>query len=85
MRELLPRLVAAQVAAASLSRQSYQRIDPLVRELIRLDLEVGTALVGYEQGQPDAMQRIAAANQAAISFSEHTVNEVRSLLTTSAD
>lgn len=85
MRKLLPRLVEAQVAAAGVSKHSYERIDPLVRQLYNLDREVGTALVGYKRGEPDAIARIAAARNAANSFLDHTVNEVRALLTPSAD
>ena len=84
MRELLPRLVAAQVAAAGLSK-TYERIDPLVHELYDLDSEVGTALVSYKRGEADAIAQVAAAKNAANSFLDHTVNEVRALLAPGAD
>jgi hypothetical protein len=85
MRELFPILVKAQVAAASLSKNSYERIDPLVDQLFDLDREVGTALEAFKRGEPDANARIAAARNAAATLDDHMLNEARSLLATGAD
>jgi hypothetical protein len=56
-----------------------------VQALYDLDSEVGTALVSYERGEADAIARVAAAKNAANSFLDHTVNEVRKLLAPGAD
>src|SRR3954451_20018608 len=43
MRALLPRLLAAQAAAAGVSEEVFHRIDPLVTELTTLDVTIGSA------------------------------------------
>jgi hypothetical protein len=80
MRELLPRLLASEAAAASLSDHAFERIDPLVRELISLDTKVGTAAAGFDDNADEARQRIAAVKKAAVDLSERSVDEVRALL-----
>lgn len=80
MRELIPRLLAAEVAAASLSEGAFDRIDPLVRELIVLDTRVGTAAAAFEEDSEAATQRLAEAKDAANDLSDRSVSEVRALL-----
>lgn len=84
MRELLPSVVKAQVAAAGISK-AYERTDSLVQTLYSLDRQVGDALVVYKRAEPDAIPQIAAARESANSFLKHTVNEVRSLLASVAE
>lgn len=80
MRELLPKLLASEAAAASLSDEAFTRIDPLVRELISLDTVVGTAAANFEENAVDATRSLTAAKQQAVELSERSVDEVRSLL-----
>jgi hypothetical protein len=80
MRDLLPKLLASEVAAASLSDESFRRIDPLVRELISLDTVVGTAAAGFEENVDEATRSLAGAKQRAVDLSERSVDEVRTLL-----
>jgi hypothetical protein len=81
MRALLPRLVAAQVAVASLSDvATYQRLDPIVRGLVHLDVRVGTALVGHEQGSAGAVAELGALRDETTEFERRTVDTVRSML-----
>lgn len=79
MRELLPRVVEAHVAAAGLSK-SYERTDPLVQRLYELDRKIGDALVGYKRGDPHAVAEIAESRVDANSFLDQTVRAVRFLL-----
>ncbi|MBC9821038.1 hypothetical protein [Terrabacter sp. MAHUQ-38] len=81
MRELLPRLVSAQVAVASLSAPAtYERLDPLVRTLVHLDARVGTALVGHEQGDATSTAELLALRDETTAFEQHTVAVVRAIL-----
>lgn len=81
MRELLPRLVSAQVAVASLSAPAtYERLDPLVRTLVHLDARVGTALVGHEQGDATATAELSALRDETTAFEQRTVTVVRAIL-----
>lgn len=80
MRELLPQLVAAEVAAASLSDDAFERIDPLINDLLALDQEVGTAGAQFEIRPADAVGRIAAVKQPANDLAHRSVHEVRALL-----
>jgi hypothetical protein len=81
MRELLPRLVSAQVAVASLSGPTtYERLDPLVRTLINLDARVGTALVGHEQGDATSTAELLALRDETTAFERRTVTVVRAIL-----
>jgi hypothetical protein len=85
MRALLPRLVSAQVAVASLSDVStYERLDPLVRRLVNLDARVGTALVGYEQGVDEAAAELAGLRDETSAFELRTIEVVRAILSGSA-
>ncbi len=80
MRELLPKLLAAEAAAASLSVDAFDRIDPLVRALLTLDTQAGTAAAGFEVDADEATSRLAAIKPAAGQLSERSVDVVRSLL-----
>jgi hypothetical protein len=80
MRELLPKLLASEAAAASLSDEAFERIDPLVRELISLDTAVGTAAAGFEDNAGEATRCLAGAKPRAVELSERSVDEVRALL-----
>lgn len=80
MRELLPKLLGSEAAAASLSDEAFERIDPLVRELISLDTEVGTAAAGFEANADEATRSLAGAKHRAVELSERSVDEVRALL-----
>jgi hypothetical protein len=80
MRELLPKLLASEAAAASLSDEAFDRIDPLVRELISLDTAVGTAAATFENNADDATRSLAGAKPRAVELSERSVDEVRALL-----
>lgn len=80
MRELLPKLLASEAAAASLSDEAFDRIDPLVRELISLDTAVGTAAATFENNPDEATQSLAGAKPRAVELSERSVDEVRALL-----
>jgi hypothetical protein len=84
MRELLPRLLAAEAAAASLSEEAFDRIDPLVRELISLDTAVGTIAATFQTDPDEAARGLAAAKPRAVALSERSVDEVRTLLRGSA-
>jgi hypothetical protein len=65
MRELLPQMMSAQAAAAGLSDDAFERIDPLVEELFTLDATVGTAAAGFDQDNEEARRRIAATRTPA--------------------
>ena len=80
MRELLPKLLASEAAAASLSDGAFDRIDPLVRELISLDTAVGTAAATFENNADEATRSLAGAKPRAVELSERSVDEVRALL-----
>ena len=81
MRELLPRLVSAQVAVASLSAPAtYERLDPLVRTLVNLDVRVGTALVAHERGDAGSAAELSALRDETTDFERRTVTVVRALL-----
>lgn len=90
MRELLPQLLAAEAAGASLSDQAFERIDPLVRELTILDARVATAAAEFEadaDGDGDAddsRQRLATAKDQAIDLSDRSVEAVRAILRSAA-
>ncbi|MBK8468334.1 MAG: hypothetical protein WAR57_01050 [Candidatus Phosphoribacter sp.] len=80
MRELLPKLLAAEAAAASLSAEAFDRIDPLVRELISLDTAVGTAAATFDDNADEATRSLAGAKPRAVELGERSVDEVRALL-----
>jgi hypothetical protein len=80
MRELIPRLLAAEVAAASLSDDAFDRVDPLVRDLIALDTRVGTAAAAFDKDGREATQRLAEAKDAANELSDRSITQVRALL-----
>jgi hypothetical protein len=84
MRELLPQMMSAQAAAAGLSDDAFERIDPLVEELFTLDATVGTAAAGFDEDKEEARRRIAATQTPAGTFSRKTIREVRELLRVSA-
>ena len=85
MHALLPRLLAAEAAAAGLSTEAFDRIGPLVDELQYLDGEVGTAAAGFDEDQDEARRRVAAFREQAISLADRTVVEVRALLRVSVE
>jgi hypothetical protein len=58
MRELLPQIEAAVVGAAALSRDTFDRIDPLVEELTHLDFDVGTEAAKFYNTGPVARQSL---------------------------
>lgn len=80
MRELIPRLLAAEVAAASVSDDAFDRVDPLVRELITLDTRVGTVTAAFDRDREQAKQHLAEAKDAANDLSDRSVTQVRALL-----
>lgn len=80
MRELLPTLLASEAAAASLSDEAFERIDPLVRELITLDTVVWTAPAGFDDNPAEAKRRLTEAKPRAVELSERSVDEACSLL-----
>jgi hypothetical protein len=80
MRELIPQLLAAEAAAASLSDEAFEQIDPLVNDLLLLDTKVGTAAARLEADREAAAEEIAAAKRAAVEIQIRTVRIVRTLL-----
>ena len=80
MRELAPQLLAADAAAAGLSNEAFERLDPLVNELISLDTKVGTYAAGFGKDADEARRRLAAIKQDAVSISYRTIDGVRALL-----
>lgn len=80
MRELLPQMTAAEAAAAGLSEDAFERIDPLVEELFHLDETVGTAAAGFDEDKVEARRRIAATEEQAWSLARRTIHQVRELL-----
>lgn len=75
MRELLPKLFAAEVAASSLSDEAFARMDPLVQQLLSLDTEIATASSRLESGS-----ELACFLGRAISLSRLSVHETRAVL-----
>jgi hypothetical protein len=80
MRELLPQIEAAVVGAAALSRDTFDRIDPLVEELTHLDFDVGTEAAKFDNTGPVARQSVSEFTEQARSLSRRTVAEVRAIL-----
>lgn len=81
MRELLPRLVSAQVAVASQSdATTYERLDPLVRTLVNIDARVGTALGGHERGDATSTAELVTLRDETTAFEQRTVGVVRAIL-----
>jgi hypothetical protein len=79
-RELIPQLLAAEAAAAGQSDDAFERIDPLVNELLVLDTKVGTAAATLETNREAAAQDIADAKRAAVEIQVNIVKVVRALL-----
>jgi hypothetical protein len=55
MKQLLPQLMAAEAGAAGLSRNAFDRIDPLVETLLRMDADVGVEAAKFNTQPPDAL------------------------------
>jgi hypothetical protein len=80
IRELIPQLLAAEAAAASLSDDAFDQTDPLVNDLLLLDTNVGTASASLESNRETAAQQIADARRAAVKIQVDVVKVVRVLL-----
>jgi hypothetical protein len=76
----LPQLLAAEAAAASLSDDAFEQIDPLVNDLLVLDTKVGTAAAAMEADRTSAVKQISDAKSAALDIQLRTIRIVRSLL-----
>jgi hypothetical protein len=85
MREFLPQIAAAAVGAAGLSRDAFDRIDPLVQELTHLDFEVGTEAAKFDDTPPVARHNVSEFGEQAASFRRRTVAEVRAMLLASVE
>jgi hypothetical protein len=85
MRELLPQIEAAVVGAAALSRDAFDRIDPLVEELTHLDFDVGTEAAKFDNAGPVARQSVSEFTEQARSLSRRNVAEVRAILRVSVE
>lgn len=80
LRELIPQLLAAEAAAASVSDNAFDQIDPLVNELLILDARVGTAAQRLETNHETAAQQIADAKRDAVEMQERVIRVIRALL-----
>jgi hypothetical protein len=80
MRELLPRLLAAEAEAGSVSDDAFGRVNPLVDRLTVLDTEIGTAAAGFPENEDDARRQIAATKEKVLNLMSQTLTEIRTIL-----
>jgi hypothetical protein len=80
MRELLPKLLAAQAEAGSISDDAYKRVNPLVDQLTVLDTRIGTAASKLDDDEDEARTQIAATKGYALSLMSRTLDEIRTVL-----
>jgi hypothetical protein len=59
MRELLPKLLAAQAEAGSISDDANARVNPLRDQLTILDTRIGTAASKLDHDENEARRQIA--------------------------
>jgi hypothetical protein len=79
MRELLPKLLAAQAEAGSVSDDAYRRVNPLVDQLTILDTRIGTAASKLDDEQ-ESRRQIAETKGDALKLMDRTLDEIRKVL-----
>jgi hypothetical protein len=80
MFELLPKLLAAQAEAGSVSDDAYQRVNPLVDQLTELDTRIGTAASRLDDNEDLARGAIAETKRDVDSLMHRTLDEIRTVL-----
>jgi hypothetical protein len=80
MRALLPKLMSAQAAAAGVSEDVFDRIDPMVTELYRLDLAIGNASVQLEGDAEAGRRALWEVREPANELGRQVVRQVASYL-----
>jgi len=80
MRALLPRLMAAQAAAAGVSEGVFHRIDPLVMQLTALDLAIGNASVQLDVEEGAGQEALRDLQEPAFALTRQVVQQVSSYL-----
>jgi hypothetical protein len=80
MRALLPKLFSAQAAASGFRDKTSGVVDPLVDQLMTLDVEIGNASVQLNDSPETAIKRLAALRSRAFSMTRIVVQDIRSEL-----
>jgi hypothetical protein len=80
MRALLPKLFAAQAAAAGVSEGVYLRIDPLLTRLSAIDIAIGNASVKLSDDPEAGQQDLRNLQAPAFALTREVVQEVSSYL-----
>lgn len=80
MRELLPKLLAAQAEASSISDDAYNRVNPLVDQLTVLDTRIGTAASKMDDDEHEARRHISETKDDALRLMSRTLDEIRTVL-----
>jgi hypothetical protein len=80
MRQLQPELLAAEAAAASQSDEAFDRIDPLVNELMEIDAEVATAGARFDHNPDEVRSYLAEVGQHSRDLAVRRIQVIRELL-----
>ena len=80
MRALLPKLMSAQAAAAGVSEGVFDRINPMVSQMYRLDLAIGNASVKLEEDAEAGRRALWEVREPADELGRHVVRQVASYL-----